>query len=247
MSDMAQDLRRRTAAVTCMNSDTEREMPHMTENPPQSTSELGRRSLLRKGMLTGLGVTALSIATPVAAMAAPRAATRTIKPAGPTSPTTVRPNLLTFQADWRFCTKCKGLFWSGDGSESGTCPAPAQYPLLPHTPGATNYGVPFGYASETGLQVGWRFCNQCKGLFWGPSVASSFCPATTFEEFPHTAGDTVYDMMVTGYWTGTLQSAWSYCIQCQGLFWGTDVAFSYCPNTSYTNHHKGTTDYSLID
>ena len=175
----------------------------MTENQPQTTSELGRRSLLRKGMLTGLGVAALSIATPVTAMAAPRASTSTIKTAGATPLATS----LNIQTDWWFCTACKGLFWVEQGSSTGYCRG---NDYSSHIAGSTLYWVPYSNPRQTGLQVGWRWCVLCSLLFWGPDEASSFCPAGFGAVIPHQAGGTVYDMMVTGYWTGDLQSAWRY-------------------------------------
>ena len=214
----------------------------MTEISHSTTCEMARRSLLRKGLLTGMGVAALSIATPAAALAAQRPASRLGR-------TAVRSDsyLANTQQGWCFCVNCKGLFYSQYGLPTGYCPDKNTYvngSPSQHVTGDAFYSMPYGYAPQTGLQVGWHYCPPCHTLFWGAGVNGSYCPAPGY--LRHTLGSTVYDMIVAGYFTGvTEQIEWRYCVQCTGLFWGEEASTSWCPNPSYTNHIVGSTDYAV--
>jgi M6 family metalloprotease-like protein len=103
----------------------------------------------------------------------------------------------TAQKDWRFCTKCNGLFFSGaNGSyyrENQRCPAgdlhnpdPAgynyvllhdlTYDLVRRLPGAPRW------MTTAPLQRDWRFCTKCNGLFFSGANGSYYrenqrCPA----------------------------------------------------------------------
>jgi hypothetical protein len=90
------------------------------------------------------------------------------------------------QDQWSWCTRCSGLFYGGEVSSS-YCPAIS--PQGPHLKGSRDYEMAFGPASEwtpTPVQAGWRFCGQCKGLFW--SGQGGLCPGTNNMGFPHRAG-----------------------------------------------------------
>ena len=74
---------------------------------------------------------------------------------------------------------------------------PAISPQGPHLKGSRDYEMPWGPTGEWNpltSQAGWRFCGQCKGLFW--SGQGGLCPGTTNMAFPHSAGaSTPYDLV----------------------------------------------------
>jgi uncharacterized repeat protein (TIGR01451 family) len=80
------------------------------------------------------------------------------------------------QADWKWCHKCKGLFY-GPQQPFSRCPATGThdgtYSWSYYLPSQqTGSSVPFT------TQEQWRWCHKCRGLFYGPHAALSFCPAT---------------------------------------------------------------------
>jgi hypothetical protein len=76
------------------------------------------------------------------------------------------------QHDWRWCTKCSGLFWAGGSQNAGACPAGGA-----HGPrsSSSDYAIDMDDPSFSG-QHGWKFCGKCNGLFWGSSPGGA-CPA----------------------------------------------------------------------
>ncbi|GAA1033215.1 hypothetical protein GCM10009557_34270 [Virgisporangium ochraceum] len=83
------------------------------------------------------------------------------------------------QTGWRWCSSCKGLWYktsvSDGGIEGGYC---ASSGLLQHTSqGSGNYKIEL--ASAGGGQSNWRFCFQCRGLWFndGSVVGEATCQA----------------------------------------------------------------------
>jgi hypothetical protein len=89
----------------------------------------------------------------------------------------------THQGNWRFCTKCFGLFFDADQNFKGTCPADQQghvhvngQPLPPpprdspvhiQPPVDFNFVLPHDVAADSWHEVGWRYCTKCALLFRG--------------------------------------------------------------------------------
>jgi len=71
---------------------------------------------------------------------------------------------------WRCCQKCTGLFFAGDPpSDRGHCPVGDQHRqfgqtayIMQYDPGGLEYSDAEGMA---GIQIGWRRCQKCEGLF----------------------------------------------------------------------------------
>src|ERR1035438_1113284 len=149
------------------------EMPQHT-GMPRRHGVLGRRALLRNGLVVGVGVAVLgagSVATSGAAWA--NAA----------------------QNNWRWCVHRDGLYWAGNADSGQTATplgiCPYQSTGKPHTPGNTNYIVDSGDAVAEGIQNGWRWCVHCYVMFWGNGLAvNGVCPTGV----GHVAGGSVYDM-----------------------------------------------------
>jgi type II secretory pathway pseudopilin PulG len=248
----------------------ERQEDVMRDLESQAARGIDRRALLRTGLLTGLGAAAVSVAPSAltaaqaasasasrsAARGAAQAASASVSATGSQVASSAATADATFKTQnyWWWCHQCDGLFWSTSTSDTsngtyagGVCPAIAPFPH--DSAGSSNYGVPNGNPSQSGVQVGWHWCNKCDVLFW-PN-GTSYCPDNpksigTFG--PHTAGGTVYDML-NGSWSGNLQSNWRWCDRCQGLVWG-GTTITVCPAPPWpnaTSHHSfGNTNYYLF-
>ncbi|MFP2907580.1 hypothetical protein ACLESD_21530, partial [Pyxidicoccus sp. 3LFB2] len=73
-------------------------------------------------------------------------------------------------SNWRWCNKCQGLFFAGNGSS--VCPTGGAHN------GSTSgdYHLLHGAGGAPDLQSNWRWCNKCQGLFFGGN-GSSVCPS----------------------------------------------------------------------
>jgi hypothetical protein len=105
------------------------------------------------------------------------------------------------QSDWYWCTKCQGLFWGGSTDDDpGVCWGNT---LFGHVGGGTNYDLWHDKNPTTGVQLYWRWCENCYLLYYqGPSgTTAGSCPGRLRDGSAyHTAGSsTVYDME----WGGT--------------------------------------------
>ena len=77
---------------------------------------------------------------------------------------------LTFaQTGWRYCQKCKGLFFANNAGS--VCPARGSH----DKPGSGHYRV-YHEAPTAPGQAGWRWCGKCRSLFLG-EVPGSVCPS----------------------------------------------------------------------
>lgn len=84
------------------------------------------------------------------------------------------PNGFTLQAEWRWCSKCCGLFYTGNESK-GVCPKGEAHDAS----GSGNYVLRVGVDKSDnaeGVQGNWRRCKKCEGLFY-PASAGGSCPA----------------------------------------------------------------------
>lgn len=76
---------------------------------------------------------------------------------------------LQMQREWRWCSKCQGL-WYG-GNPAGPCPAGGSHIKT----GSGNYSLVLDSASPAG-QTDWRWCSKCQGLWYGGNPPGP-CPA----------------------------------------------------------------------
>ncbi|HEV2756785.1 MAG TPA: M36 family metallopeptidase [Actinomycetota bacterium] len=96
-------------------------------------------------------------------------------------------------------------------------------------------------ADYTVGQDGWRWCNKCQGMFYGPNINASDCPAGG----AHAAtGSGNYDIVVN--WPAAPgQSGWRWCNKCQGMFYGPNINASDCP-AGGPHASVGSGDYKLV-
>ncbi|MCX5377811.1 hypothetical protein [Streptomyces sp. NBC_00091] len=125
------------------------------------------------------------------------------------------------QADWRFCSKCSGMFFRGY-ADDGTCPAGGG-----HDSAGYNFNLPHDVPATSRAQRDWRFCSKCYGLFFhGYPTSSGVCPAGGGGHA--LAG---YDFVLPHDipQTANTQRDWRFCRKCYGLFfWGYPTNGS-CP------------------
>jgi hypothetical protein len=188
-----------------------------------------RRGLLRAGI--GLGVLTLLVATSTPAAAAT-------------------------QSGWRFCTKCRGLFFQGGGSKPkkkrkgkkgkkpdntslGVCPAGGKH--APRTD--LSYVLHTADSLPTNPQLFKNFqqCSKCGGLFSNDRGETGVCPAGGF----HTSGNIFFAL-----WEGAtipgMDDAWDECSKCQGVYnWAGPSGAGVCPVPG-GHARTGSTRYTLF-
>jgi hypothetical protein len=80
-----------------------------------------------------------------------------------------------YQDNWWWCNKCSGLFFGAGElfSYKGACPAGGQH----YSNTSSDYVVYLGAGSYSSWQIGWRWCNQCQGMWWANrSAHGGICP-----------------------------------------------------------------------
>lgn len=168
----------------------------------QPMGGISRRSVLRGGLLAGAGVATVGAASTVF--------TETAKADSGRQPT------------WLFCPYCRSLWWGG-GNSQGACPATG----LTHGTGSGDYeyGVDYGIAgldNNTDPQPGFRFCNQCFGLFWKGRAGYCYGNVQGGVVGSHHAGSTTdYDLTYGGPNPAITnpQPGWRWCGSCSLIYW----------------------------
>jgi hypothetical protein len=218
----------------------------MTNLTPPPARGLGRRTLLRNALLAGAGAVVASAALPTFTGVA-RAATLDVLVQDPYGEI----DDFTAQNQWWWCNACHGLFWSGNGTDTGACPA--RWPNPHNLSGSWMYDVPILNQQDAGIvqtQGGWRWCSNCQGLFWGSGQVSSHCPGNVISPYvssgPHAFGsDWNYQLLWGPGWSkASLQAGWLFCSACKGLFHpnsGTQAGV--CP-INFSSPHKGAGSYN---
>jgi hypothetical protein len=128
-------------------------------------------------------------------------------------------------ADWRLCSKCRGLV-----SNDRACPAGGNHREVM----STLYALYYGSNPPPSHEAGWRWCYECSLLTWqgrGP------CPATGAAHVP------VSDPYYVEYNQppeSNEAGGWRYCYQCEGLFRPKGRKRGVCPAGG---RHKSTNSY----
>jgi hypothetical protein len=133
------------------------------------------------------------------------------------------PFALETQADWRWCHKCQGLFFSGGQASKGTCPSGGQHEKT----GSGNYTLAHNSPEFVG-QADWRWCHKCQGLFFaGGQTAKGTCPSGGQHE-KTVSGNYVLAHDSAAF--ASQQSDWRWCHKCYGLFFsGGQNSIGTCP------------------
>lgn len=140
------------------------------------------------------------------------------------------------QVDWRLCSKCHALFFSGGGSQ-GSCPAGDA-----HDPtGSGNYSL-VQNAVTSAVQSNWRWCRKCQGLFFAGSSNQGVCPAGGAHDH---AGSGNYGLAQNLSPREPGQNDWRWCSKCQGLHRDQRPAPGVCP-AGGDHAQAGSGDYRLL-
>lgn len=196
---------------------------------------LNRRTFLRGGVLAGIGAATLTLATSNAAWA--------------DETYTIGGQPYACQDGWWYCVNCFTVFHSSAGGHAGVCPAGGSHV---NSSALNMYCMMHDGVAQDIIQVGWRWCSKCQGLFWGPAASASLCPDGGHHVV--TAGSYTYDLffglIIIMNAPFTTQGLWRYCGNCHGLFYahsGSDDGV--CPkNFDAHQAFNGTssTNYALI-
>jgi len=144
------------------------------------------------------------------------------------------------QDQWRWCTKCQGLAFSGNSSV-GPCPAGGD-----HNHGSANYFVPHGTArGGPGVQLNWRWCNKCQGMAFAGNEFSGPCPAGGKHDH---SGSSDYALITSILQTVNtspeVQDNWQWCNRCQVLTFAGAETSGLCA-AGGSHDHVGSYDYAL--
>jgi M6 family metalloprotease-like protein len=130
------------------------------------------------------------------------------------------------QSNWWWCTNCYGLFSATSTAGGGACKAGGTHRSYSNP---TDFRLPLNNPTVAGEQ-GWRWCNKCAVLFYGPNQATSRCPAGN----THTAtGSGQYtcptDALPLYPRWNQVDARWRRCRKCQSMFnAGPKNTFSNC-------------------
>jgi hypothetical protein len=135
------------------------------------------------------------------------------------------------QDDWRWCSRCEGLFFGGLAAQS-LCPAGGAHDAS----GSANYTLTL---SPFPGQRNWRWCGRCQGLFFAGDTSTGSCPAGGGHNY---ADSDDYSLASSPGSTG--QRNWRWCGRCQGLFFAGDTTSGTCP-AGGGHDYAGSIDYLL--
>jgi hypothetical protein len=136
------------------------------------------------------------------------------------------------QADWRFCGKCKGLFWDGDDQFKGICPQDH----LGHDKAGLNFVLACDAGEDVRSQTNWRFCAKCAGLFFDGYIDKGVCPK---DGKGHEAAGFHFSLGHGFPETFDRQPKWQFCSKCAGLYFNGFADKGVCPKDGAGHHPDG--------
>lgn len=115
------------------------------------------------------------------------------------------------QNNWRYCTKCHGMFFDGYPKKN-TCPKDRG----DHTAAGYNFRIDHDTAKKAAAQrqFDWRFCNKCQVMFFNGYPTKGRCAAGG----AHVAQGYMFGLNFKppGGWQ---QNKWRFCNKCMALFY----------------------------
>lgn len=188
----------------------------MTGNESREVRGIGRRTVLRRGLLAGFGITV----------------------AGATSLALAGTAYAASQGQWRWCSRCQGLFY-GPQQSTSICPGAPH-----HTIGAGSFNYSLTHDSPpitNSLQSGWYWCSNCKGSYYGGIAPNNGrCPISPGAL--HVAGASYHYLMWYNQ-PGVGQPNWRWCKNCQGLFHLPDPSNPFGGECPASGAHDGSGSY----
>ena len=185
-----------------------------------SVSHLDRRQALRAGLLAGAGVVAAGVGLVTSA------------------PAVADPGIQAWvaQEGWRFCSKCRGLFYLPFGA--GRCPAGGGHSgsgSFPYFLWYNDVAMP-----STLMQPEWRWCRKCQGMAYG-GFGPGFCPGLGRHD--HSGSGNYHMWHDVGPLLPGEQDNWRWCRKCQAIFYGPHQAQSWCAESG---RHDGSGSFNYM-
>jgi len=112
------------------------------------------------------------------------------------------------QSQWRWCRKCMELVFEGNAD----CAAGGVH----FNNGSGEYTLTFSDGRVKG-QDNWKWCSQCYSLIYAGGQSLGVCPNTGGAHQVSDSGN--YILTLDGNSQMGLQGQWSWCSQCQMLWW----------------------------
>jgi hypothetical protein len=227
----------------------------MTGPSIEAKHSMGRRTLLKSGLLAGVGLAVagtVSLANEGKALATDWNNTAIFN--GKTYN-------LTSEGAWAQCQLCAVLFvpstvyYGTEECDGGICASDNGKHVGNETGGNNASGVYYVPLTKDGapsMQSSWLHCTQCKTLFNG----TGFCPAFSVSpeySIYHTGGTTSrnYDMMYAsgdGWSPGNMpiQARWRWCSLCHNIYYSNNVPQACAGNPGAGHTETGTLNYYLF-
>jgi hypothetical protein len=178
------------------------------------TDGIKRRSVLRGGLLIGVGVATAGVAS--------AALTGTAEAVSP-------------QPNWAYCKGCHAMWYTG---YYGACPF---YDDGHSSSNSYNYDLYNNLSTSYGYQGNWRWCGQCSGLYTTLHTPS-YCPGSPYSDGgPHVEGGGSFDyylpLPAPGVYLSNPQAYWLWCKNCQSLYFQGSKGTSngVCPDPHVEN------------
>lgn len=133
------------------------------------------------------------------------------------------------QSNWRFCVKCKSMFYDGT-SHKGSCVAGGG-----HQAAGYNFVLPHDVPETPNAQKDWEFCTKCYGMFFNGYPDKGNCPAGGGHQYHPTNYHFVLPHNIPG--TQYAQTEWEFCVKCHGMFYNGYPDKGKCPEGGSHAHH----------
>ncbi|MCA6091504.1 hypothetical protein LE181_04895 [Streptomyces sp. SCA3-4] len=189
-------------------------LPERSDEPQQSDGEPPGRASRRLFLSRALGTTAGLVTVTAAGAVAGGVTSAHAAPGSAKGPTRQEG-----QRNWRFCTKCFGMFYYGYPT-NGVCPAGGA-----HSMAGYDFDIPYNIGESPNLQANWRFCDRCFGMFFFGYPSGGWCPTGG----SHSAAGFNFVLPHDVVETPNAQAYWRFCTKCYGLFFWGYPAKGRCP------------------
>ena len=146
--------------------------------------------------------------------------------------------MLGAQTNWRWCNKCMGLAFAGNGPPR-KCPMGGNHD---HT-GSGNYALRFANTGHPG-QTNWRWCNKCMGLAFAGNGPPRKCPMGGNHDHTGSGNYELVQYAANDVKGTQIQDNWRWCNKCMGLAFAGNGPPRKCPMGG--NHdHTGSGNYGI--
>jgi hypothetical protein len=130
------------------------------------------------------------------------------------------------QGEWRFCGKCKSMFFNGDPANKGRCPIGGAHEAI-----GLNFVLPHDRPPGPNEQGEWRFCGKCRSMFFnGDPANKGVCPTGGV----HEAFGFIFVLPTSP--GPNRQGEWRFCGKCMAMFFNGEPNKGVCPRPAPSSH-----------